>query len=346
MKRISWLPITASCLLAWGAAAPAVVLDQWGTGVVVFTADCPGSDCSNSTYGDTYESRQAPSAFSEVSTSVGHAKGSVELGPGSGLAVPELKAEAYSDEAFLGSAFSTVFGVEGYTYSGSDPKDFRLDFNLSGIVSDSTPNDGETFIQAQVYLFKDNLEFFFTPELDRLQGADVITFSEQLLFPGPSSLQEGNLSFTLNPGQSVYLWARLDADARRDKSSANAYSTLTFKFDDPAGLTAASNPSPPVTTPEPGAGVLLGIGVLVTLGARRSPRLSLSARLVAGRWSSCLVCVNQIDQHVGRFFGGDIGDVDGLFVGGTAAEGFAQHLVAFLAVHVALVPLELALGLH
>ncbi len=73
---------------------------------------------------------------------------------------------------------------------------------------------------------------------------------------------EGSFTFTLDPGESVYVWAYMRAEAERDASYADAFGTLTFDFADDTGLAAAS------TVPSPGTAALLA-GPLALLAMRR-----------------------------------------------------------------------------
>ena len=73
---------------------------------------------------------------------------------------------------------------------------------------------------------------------------------------------EGSFTFTLDPGESVYVWAYMRAEAERDESYADAFGTLTFDFADETGLAAAS------TVPSPGTAALLA-GPLALLAMRR-----------------------------------------------------------------------------
>ena len=66
----------------------------------------------------------------------------------------------------------------------------------------------------------------------------------------------GTLSFTLEPGEQIYLYALMDVEAEREMSFADAFSTLQAGFQDSTGLVAASQ------VPEPATGTLLGLGLL------------------------------------------------------------------------------------
>src|SRR4029453_4298750 len=76
------------------------------------------------------------------------------------------------------------------------------------------------------------------------------------------AIEAGPLVFTLEPGDTFYVWATLFATAdSRDAtpSSADAFHTLTMQFDDASGLV-------PATVPEPGEATAMA-WALVVLGA-------------------------------------------------------------------------------
>ncbi len=258
------LAVALLLILGLGSSASAVPLTEWGTTATTSTADCP-SFCTNFTFGTSTGGFQQTTAGSTVSTVRGNAAAEASLDPSAGLAVPLLKAEAYSASAGLGSAFATAYAAEGYTYLGGGTGNFTLDITLSGSVSDPTPADGDTSITATVYVFQEE-NFFFGFDIATLifeAGATEID-STTLSISGNETggVRNGSVSFSLAPGESVYLWTQLRAEAERDLSFADAFSTLTTSFQDGTGLSAAS------TIPEPTTALLLGVGLL-GLGARR-----------------------------------------------------------------------------
>jgi hypothetical protein len=255
------LPTLLASLLCGPALA--LPLTEWGTQVVVSSADCP-SFCTSFTFGPADGGLNQASGFSSVDTNRGNAQALAQLAAGTGLVVPTLKAEAYGEPLQSGSAFSTAFGVEGYTYTGLAPKTFSLDITLEGSVSDPTPLDGDTFIEAEIYVFEAE-NFFFSNDIPTLifeAGAVVVDSTTLSIEDELNAIRQQTFTFELQPGQSVYLWANLDAEAQRDESFADAFSTLEFSFDDSEGLEAAS-------VPEPGTLALLALAPGMAAAARR-----------------------------------------------------------------------------
>lgn len=258
-----------SSLFAFQASAQIVIpggpLDQWGTSTSARTASCP-SFCTS--FAGPFDSGQEVAVSdSSFSDSRGNAAGSAMLNAGSGISVPNLRAEAFVTGSGTSSAFGRASGVEGYTYSGAEARTFNLDIMLTGSVFDPTPADGDTSINASVYIFTaPGFQFGFDyATLVFELGVTELAGSQLSLGNGETALAD-SLSFTLQPGQSFYLQAALGADAERDLSIADAFSTLSASFEDATGLVAASG----TVVPEPSTAVLflLGLGGLASAGRR------------------------------------------------------------------------------
>ena len=270
---------STSLALFVSASASAAPLSEWGTEVTVSTANCP-SFCTDFIFGPASGGQNQATASSTQDDSRGRAKGFVTMDPSSGLEMPVLKAEAYSLQSSQGSAFSTVFATEGYTYTGTGSKEFNLDIMLTASVSDPTPNDLDTFVEAKIYVFYAE-DFAFTSDLASLifeYGAEVVDSVEYSIRPddpdAADAMREDTFTFTLDSGDIVYLLVLMDAEAERELSFADAFSTLETTFQDPDGLVAASS------IPEPGTASLLALG-LASLSAVRRRRRRFESRYSA-----------------------------------------------------------------
>ena len=261
-------------LLAAGAQAGLVLpppgggpvdLTQFGAQAYTDTASCP-SFCTSFGAGGTVGGVGSTNVSNSFSDSRGNAAAQAILDPSSGLSLPILRAEAYVTGSGSSSAFGTAIAAEGYTYEGAAPKTFDLDITLTGEVFDPTPGDGDTDIEAQIYIFgAEGYEYGFDAATLIFELGVVDIASAGLSLAAGETSDSFTLSFTLDPGQSVFLQATLGADAERDLSFADSFSTLTTSFQDPVGLVAAS------TVPEPGtfALVVLGLAGVARSGRRR-----------------------------------------------------------------------------
>ncbi|MBK7948247.1 MAG: hypothetical protein IPK00_05800 [Deltaproteobacteria bacterium] len=236
---------------------------DWGVSASSATANCP-SFCTSFSFGVFGGGLNESDASSTVANVQGTGDSRATLDVTSGISVPVLRAAGSSVESSLGSGFGDAFAVEGYSYDGAEPSSFTIDVSLTGVVVDSTPVDLDTSIDARVVVFQE-APFSFTSDYGTLvfEFGAVPIDETQLRLTGSSTSASSSLTFTVNPGESFYVWATLGADAERDLSSADALSTLTMVFQDSTGLTAAS-------VPEPGAMPMLCAGVLL-LASRRGP---------------------------------------------------------------------------
>ena len=71
---------------------------------------------------------------------------------------------------------------------------------------------------------------------------------------GAMASRTATLSFSVTPGETFYVWERLDTSARLDARYADAFNTMTAAFDHPELVVAVNN------VPEPGCLPLLLCG--------------------------------------------------------------------------------------
>ncbi|MDX2462272.1 MAG: PEP-CTERM sorting domain-containing protein [Gammaproteobacteria bacterium] len=290
--RHAAVSIATFCLLALSHGAAAVPLDDWATGATTAVYDCTGVSallCALTPVsvidGPEGGGVMQSSASSTIDNpSLGNARAHAELNPATGLAIPVLKAESFSDSV-NGGAAASAFAVEAYTNTSGSTQSYALDFLLDAVMvkDETTPLDLGTTVVAGGFVVKaDSGLYSFSSDFETVIGnlllQSVITLeliATDLLIArpndgAPQDLQD-TVNFDLADGESAYVLAFLTAQAMRDGSSADAFSTLTVEFQDPIGLVSASN-SGSTEVPEPGSLGLMALGAILTLAARRSRR--------------------------------------------------------------------------
>ena len=292
--RHAAVSIATFCLLTLPHVSAAVPLDDWATGATTAVYDCtnvfalfcpftPVSVINGPEGGGVMQS----SASSTIDTNppLGHAQAYAELNPATGVAIPVLKAESFSDSEDGGAAAS-AFAVEAYTNTSGSTQSYALDFLLDAVVADSTTlsllDQGTTVVAGGFVVKADSGLYSFSSDFETvianllrqsLITLEVIATDLLTALPNggvPQNLQD-TVNFDLADGESAYVLAFLTAQAMRDLSSADAFSTLTVEFQDPIGLVSASN-SGSTEVPEPGSLGLMALGAILTLAARRSRR--------------------------------------------------------------------------
>jgi hypothetical protein len=185
--------------------------------------------------------------------------------------VPTLRARAVSSPT---RAQAVAWGVQGYTNGLATPLSTTLLLNLTANVT------GANDLEARIYLFEDeNFEFSRDP-------GTILSESNSQLWPGfedfannagPTGFDVlfGNISgpvnetrsfdFTVDPGDSFYVWGRLVATAD-NPGEVDAFSTLTASFTNTEGL------QPAAVVPVPATMWLLVSGLLTLLAYRSVTR--------------------------------------------------------------------------
>lgn len=281
--RHSVMSIGAFCLLTLSNGTAAVPLDDWATGATTAAFDCTGLSalfCSlfpvSQINGPEGGGVMQDNASSMIVNSLGNAQANAELNPVSGLAIPVLKAEAISGSTD-GGAVAAAFAAEAYTNTSGSTQSYILDFFLDAVVDDSTTDtvfdQGTTVVGAGIavkadsglYSFSDDFETVITELLfQSLISPEVFATDLTALMALPNGGVEQNLQATLNfdlgDGESAYVLTLLTAQAMRDQSSADAFSTLTAEFQDTTGLVSKRN-SGAAAVPEPDSLGLAALGL-------------------------------------------------------------------------------------
>ena len=284
----------AFCLLALSHGAAAVPLDDWATGATTAVFDCNGfaeiallcpvlvASVDGPEGGGVMQDNASSTI---VVDGLGNARANATLNPGTGLATPVLKAEAFSG-SLDGGAVAAAFAVEAYTNMSGSTQSYSLDFILDAMVGDSTPaglDQGTVVVGAGIvvkaasglYSFSDDFDTVITALLlQSPTSPEVLATDLEALTAHPNGgvAQElqATLSFDLGDGESAYVLALLTAQAMRDMSFADAFSTLTAEFRDATGLVSESN-SGSAAVPEPGSLGLMALGAIL-IGATRRGR--------------------------------------------------------------------------
>ncbi|TVQ98004.1 MAG: PEP-CTERM sorting domain-containing protein [Desulfovibrionales bacterium] len=176
-------------------------------------------------------------------------------------------------------ATAESWGVNAYTYSGSDTFTLELVITLGGSIAPSELSTwGNIFgfvaiVSADVY---EDRVAGATDARGRFTGSDIPTITDGTVFINNTTTDTSeslntNLSFAVNPGDSFYIWTSLETTIANVPGGISiATSSMFMDFNTISNLTAANQPTTPDPIPEPGTIALLGLG-LVGLGvyARR-----------------------------------------------------------------------------
>jgi hypothetical protein len=173
-----------------------------------------------------------------------------------------LRAEGFltgqsSGEPFLGQFPNgavvdvSAFASDLFLYTGATPTTLTITFTLEGQVG-STPADdtGRTGIFATVAVLADTPNYVFNPFLSTLvaeQGAELLDMDEMDILgdtAGALAMRTAALSFAVNPGDTFYVWQKLNISAVRGTRFADAFDTLTSTFSQPENVLSLSVPEP------------------------------------------------------------------------------------------------------
>lgn len=249
---ISWILV-----LAW--AGPAAALTEYRVQVQTSVGSGTGVDIEQQVGGlnDTQVSNvqtnlsgtAVAEAFSSLSTT-GY--------------VPTLRVRSTNTGT---RAQAVAWGVQGYTNETGAPFSSTLILDLTASITG--PND----LDARIFMFQEeSFSFSFDPgtmlfecDCTLWPGFDYTDF--QLLYgtANPSIDETRTFDFTLQPGESFYIWAQLLATSN-SAGVVDAFSTLTASFSDTSGLTPAAT-----AVPEAGRLGLVALALVAAALGRRGP---------------------------------------------------------------------------
>lgn len=184
--------------------------------------------------------------------------------------IPTLRAKAVANST---RAQAVAWGVQGYTNTAGTPLSTSLLLNLTADVTGS--ND----LEARVYLFQDeDFEFSTDPGTMLFESSSQLWpgFEPFANNAGPTGfdvlfgnvngpvIETRSFDFTVDPGDSFYVWARLVGTAG-NPGEVDAFSTLTASFTNTEGL----QPTAVAAVPVPATIWLLGSGLLTLIGCRK-----------------------------------------------------------------------------
>lgn len=222
-----------------------VELNNWGTATdIVSFSDCP-SYCTGNIDSVSDGGIDLKQSSSQLNNAYGSAKAFAEIN-GSGF-TPVLKAIAGA-EAGTG-IYAKAYGIQQYTYTGTESTTLELNLNLHGVIS------GEGRITGQVAVIKGD-EIPWTGDMGTLvyelvPYENVLGFESLYIIPGTAENAQTSFLFDVQPGDTFFVRADLNTRGLRG-GSADAFNTFTMNFSDDSNLIAASDPEPqPEPEPEP-----------------------------------------------------------------------------------------------
>ena len=212
-----------------------ITLDGWGTSASVFTfSECP-SYCTGDLEIVEQGGVDLDSSIATLNNASGNGQALAEVN-GSGY-TPVLKALSSSNENKGVNA--NAWGIQQYTYTGTEETILELNLNLHGSVS------GDGKIIGHVAVIKGD-ELPWTGDMatliyEMVDYEDVLGHDSLFITSGDNQTTNTVIEITLNPGESFFVRADLLTNGRRE-GAADAYNTFTMSFDDDSQLQAANQP--------------------------------------------------------------------------------------------------------
>ncbi len=237
------------------------IADQSGAETYTRTFDAPSF---RTNYDSTVDGGQGSVlAHSTITDDRGSAEAYATLGLD-----PILKVKAEHLGIPLKGAIATAWAIQGYTYTGSTTESFTLNPELTGSVNNPAESSGIGLFAEICIYGVDSFEHYTDRGSLGEIGAELIHDTAETFLSITETTTDGSKSgsivFDLDPGQSFYLWAELNAIAINSSSSADAYNTLNLTFDDTTNLELGAT-----VVPIPGAIWLLGSGLVGLIGFAR-----------------------------------------------------------------------------
>ncbi|GHC63125.1 hypothetical protein [Roseibacillus persicicus] len=272
--------LSLSLSLSNFAGAQLSIEPSWGSESFASVADRRFTSTStNFNFAPSDGGAGSLSSATSLTESRGSSSGFSVLDASNGLSVPLIRTYASTNSGNW-AAFGSSVAIEGYTFNGSAPKTFTLDASLTGLVSNIDNDFAGNF--ATLSIWSPSGEFF-PPIATRTAGPDDGFFfssseSSYLEFGfnqldtlrleqnglNDDDVLSGSLSWTMEPGETVYLWASGRSAVYGPDSIADARNTLTASFQDSTGLSSLSGG----VVPEPSTS-LLGLLSLAVLFRRK-----------------------------------------------------------------------------
>lgn len=150
---------------------------------------------------------------------------------------PVLRAQSSSPSGTTASdAIAT--GVQAWTYTGTNAQTFSIDASLTGTISEPT-SSAEGAIEGRIaaYLY-DNASFgtnYSSFILEEVALTGTLLDNDQSFLTPSLDARTASITFTLNPGDEVYIWMQLETKSER---GAIVDASGTFLMDFSGGDTA------------------------------------------------------------------------------------------------------------